>query len=76
MDISDATEGRIMVKVMLDSATVDYDEAEKLRDDLAAMAAMRFPDASGDAVMQELPAGARNWRRVGDKVIIGVGDGE
>jgi hypothetical protein len=71
MEISDATRGRVMVKVMMDSAGLDYAEVEKLRDDLAALAAQRFPSAIGDAVAQDLPAGARNWRRIGDKVILG-----
>ncbi len=71
MDISDATEGRLMVKIMVDDADMDIEDAEKLRDDLVAMALDRFPSLHGDAVVQELPAGTRNWRRVGDKVVLG-----
>jgi hypothetical protein len=71
MEISDATKGRVMVKVMMDSAGLDYAEVEKLRDDLAAMAEQRFPGVYGDAVAQDLPAGAQNWRRLGDKIALG-----
>ncbi len=72
MDISDATEGRLMVKLMVDDSSLSIEDAEKLRDDLVAMALQRFPDLQGDAVVQELSAGTRNWRRVGDKVVLGA----